>query len=186
MKPQNDLVPDNPDIEKILTSREEIREAIERLGAELTDFYQDKNPLVVGVLKGSLLFMADLVREMHCPLELDFMDVSSYGDEMVSSGTVKILKDLDTSVKGRHVLFVEDIVDTGRTMTRLTELFEYREAASVHVVTLLDKPERRVTDFKPDWIGIEIPNEFVVGYGMDYKEQYRGLPYLGILKPSTI
>ncbi|EOT25983.1 hypoxanthine phosphoribosyltransferase [Enterococcus saccharolyticus] len=173
------------DIEKILITREEIQKRCEELGKELTDEYADKNPLVVGVLKGAVPFMADIVREMDCYLELDFMDVSSYGNATVSSGEVKIIKDLDTNVEGRDMLIVEDIIDSGRTLAYLVDLFKYRKAKSVRIVTLLDKPEGRVVDIEADYIGFDVPNEFVVGYGLDYAEQYRNLPYVGVLKPSV-
>ncbi len=174
----------NNDIAKILYSKEQIAEVVARLGAELTADYHEKNPLVVGVLRGSAPFMMDLVRAMDCYLEIDFMDVSSYGDGMESSGNVRIVKDLDTDVSGRHVLLVEDIVDSGRTLEKLLELFAARHVASVKVCTLLDKPERRVVDIKADYIGLEVPNEFVVGYGLDYQQKYRNLPYIGALKPE--
>ncbi len=155
------------------------------MGEQLAAEYQDKNPLVIGVLKGSINFMADICREMDCYLELDFMDVSSYGNATVSSGEVKILKDLDTNVEGRDLLIVEDIIDSGRTLAYLVDLFKYRKANSVKIVTLLDKPEGRVVDIEADYVGFDVPNEFVVGYGLDYIEQYRNLPYVGVLKPSV-
>ena len=170
------------DIEKILITREEIQNRCSELGKELTEIYKEKNPLVVGVLKGAVPFMADIVREMDCHLELDFMDVSSYGNATISSGEVKILKDLDTNVEGRDMLIVEDIIDSGRTLAYLVDLFKYRKAKSVKIVTLLDKPEGRVVKID---IGFDVPNEFVVGYGLDYAEQYRNLPYVGVLKPSV-
>ena len=173
------------DIEKILITREEIQNRCSELGKELTAIYKDKNPLVVGVLKGAVPFMADIVREMDCHLELDFMDVSSYGNATISSGEVKILKDLDTNVEGRDMLIVEDIIDSGRTLAYLVDLFKYRKAKSVKIVTLLDKPEGRVVKIDADYIGFDVPNEFVVGYGLDYAEQYRNLPYVGVLKPSV-
>ncbi len=173
------------DIEKILVSREEISRRCAELGEILTKEYQGKNPLVVGVLKGAVPFMADIVKEMDCQLELDFMDVSSYGNALVSSGEVKIIKDLDTNVEGREMLVVEDIIDSGRTLAYLVDLFKYRKANSVKIVTLLDKPEGRVVDIKADYVGFDVPNEFVVGYGLDYREQYRNLPYVGVLKPSV-
>lgn len=175
----------NNDIEKVLCSAEEIAQAVHRLGAQLAAEYQDKNPLVVGVLRGSAPFMMDLVRAMDCYLEIDFMDVSSYGDALESSGNVRILKDLDTDVTGRHVLIVEDIVDSGRTLAKLLDLFATRQAASVKVCTLLDKPERRVVDVTADYVGLTVPNEFVVGYGLDYRQQYRNLPYVGVLKAEV-
>jgi len=165
------------DIEKILISRDEIKNRCVELA--------DKNPLVVGVLKGAVPFMADIVREMDCYLELDFMDVSSYGNAMISSGEVKIIKDLDTNVEGRDLLIVEDIIDSGRTLAYLVDLFKYRKAKSVKIVTLLDKPEGRVVEIDADYVGFDVPNEFVVGYGLDYAEQYRNLPYVGVLKPSV-
>lgn len=173
------------DIEKILVSREEIRTRCEELGKELTAEYAGKNPLVIGVLKGAVPFMADIVREMDCHVEMDFMDVSSYGNATVSSGEVKIVKDLDTNVEGRHILVVEDIVDSGRTLAYLVDLFKYRKASSVKIVTLLDKPEGRVVEIKADYVGFDVPNEFVVGYGLDYQQLYRNLPYVGVLKPSV-
>ena len=173
------------DIEKVLVTREEINARCEELGKQLTEEYKDKNPLVIGVLKGSIHFMADVCREMDCYLELDFMDVSSYGNATVSSGEVRILKDLDTNVEGRNLLIVEDIIDSGRTLAYLVDLFKYRKAKSVKIVTLLDKPEGRVVDIEADYIGFDVPNEFVVGYGLDYAEQYRNLPYVGVLKPAV-
>lgn len=173
------------DIAKILYTKEEIAEVVARLGTELTAEYHDKNPLVVGVLRGSAPFMMDLVRAMDCYLEIDFMDVSSYGEALESSGSVRIVKDLDTDVRGRHVLLVEDIVDSGRTLEKLLELFAARHAASVKVCTLLDKPERRAVDVTADYVGLSVPNEFVVGYGLDYRQQYRNLPYVGVLRPEV-
>ena len=173
------------DIEKVLLTREEIAERCAELGQTLTADYADKNPLVVGVLKGAVPFMVDIVREMDCQLEIDFMDVSSYGNAMVSSGEVKIIKDLNASVEGRDLLIVEDIIDSGRTLAYLVDLFKYRKAKSVRIVTMLDKPEGRVVDIEADYVGFDVPNEFVVGYGLDYSEQYRNLPYVGVLKPSV-
>ncbi|MGM9903861.1 hypoxanthine-guanine phosphoribosyltransferase [Enterococcus sp. 10A9_DIV0425] len=173
------------DIEKVLITQEEIQVRCKELGKELTEIYQDKNPLVVGVLKGAVPFMADIIRSIDTYLELDFMDVSSYGNATVSSGEVKIVKDLDTNVEGRDLLIVEDIIDSGRTLAYLVDLFKYRKAKSVKIVTLLDKPEGRVVDIEADYIGFNVPNEFVVGYGLDYAEAYRNLPYIGVLKPSV-
>ncbi|MBG9941603.1 hypoxanthine phosphoribosyltransferase [Brevibacillus formosus] len=175
----------NQDIEKILLSEEDIAGKVRELGETLAAEYKDKNPLVICVLKGAVIFMADLIRHMNIPCEMDFMAVSSYGSGTESSGMVKILKDLDTSVENRHVLVVEDIMDSGLTLSRLVELLRHREAASVKVVTLLNKPERRKVDISPDYKGYDVPDEFVVGYGLDYAEHYRNLPYIGVLKPEV-
>lgn len=172
------------DIEKILVTKEQIQEKTKELGQQIARDYEGKNPLVIGILKGAIPFMADLVREMDIHLEMDFMDVSSYGEALVSSGEVKIVKDLDTNVAGRDILIVEDIIDSGRTLRYLVDLFKYRQAKSVKIVTLLDKPEGRVVDMDVDYFGYIVPNEFVVGFGLDYKEDYRHLPYIGVLKPE--
>lgn len=173
------------DMERILISEDEIKNKVKELADVLAEEYKDKNPLLVCVLKGGMPFMADLIKEMNIYLEIDFMDVSSYGSELVSSGEVKILKDLDTNVEGRHVVFVEDIIDTGGTLSYLKDLFKYRKAESVKIVTLLDKPSGRKKDIEADWIGFSIPDAFVVGYGLDYIENYRNLPYIGVLKPEV-
>lgn len=174
----------NDDILKVLYSQADIAAINKRLAGELKRDYAGKNPLVVCILKGAIMFMTDLVRELDEYVELDFMDVSSYGDATESSGEVKVIKDLDTSVAGRDVLIVEDIVDTGRTLSYLIKIFQTRDARSIKVCTLMDKPERRVKDVKADYVGTEVPNEFVVGYGLDYAERYRNLPYIGVLKPE--
>lgn len=172
------------DIEKILFTSEDIKAAVQKLGQKLTEDYQDKNPVVVGILRGAAPFMIDLIRAMDCYMEIDFMAVSSYGDDMESSGTVKIIKDLDTDVTDRHVLIVEDIIDSGRTAQALRKLFAAKNAASVKICSLLDKTERREVDVQADYVGINTPNEFVVGYGLDFRQQYRNLPYIGVLKPE--
>lgn len=172
------------DIERVLFSREVLAERTLELGKELTVDYKEKTPLVVGILKGATPFLSDLIKEMDVYLEMDFMDVSSYGGGVTSSGEVKILKDLDTNVEGKDLLIVEDIIDSGRTLNYLIEMFRYRKANSIKIVTLLDKPEGRVVDVKADYVGFLVPNEFVVGYGLDYDEKYRNLPYIGILKPE--
>ena len=172
------------DIEKTFYSEEQIQERVKALGAVISKDYEDKNPLVVGVLKGAVPFLSDLVRSMNINMEMDFMDVSSYGNATVSSGEVRILKDLSTVVEGRHILIVEDIIDSGRTLKYLVELLKHRKAASVKIVTMLDKPEGRVVEMDADYIGFEVPNEFVFGYGLDYAEDYRNMPYIGILKPE--
>ena len=169
-------------IERVLLSEEEIQAKVNELGQTLAAEYKDKNPLVVGILKGALPFMADLIKATPIFLEYDMMDVSSYGTSTSSSGEVKIIKDLDSSVEGRHILIVEDIIDTGRTLKYLQGMFEARKAASVKIVTLLDKPSGRVTGLNVDWKGFDIPDAFVVGYGLDYRENYRNLPYVGVLK----
>jgi hypoxanthine phosphoribosyltransferase len=173
------------DIEKILFSEEEIQAKIKELAQELTEEYKDKIPLAIGVLKGALPFMTDLLKRMDTYLEMDFMDVSSYGSGFVSSGEVKILKDLDTSVEGRDILIIEDIIDSGLTLSYLVELFRYRKAKSIKIVTLLDKPTGRKADIKADYVGFICPDEFVLGYGLDYIEKYRNLPYIGVLKPEV-
>ena len=173
------------DIEKILFTNEDIKAAVQKLGQKLTEDYQDKNPVVVGILRGAAPFMIDLIRAMDCYMEIDFMAVSSYGDDMESSGTVKIIKDLGTDVTDRHVLIVEDIIDSGRTAQALRKLFAAKNAASVKICSLLDKPERREVDVQADYVGIDTPNEFVVGYGLDFRQQYRNLPYIGVLKPEV-
>lgn len=172
-------------IKETLVSEEEIQGKIKELAEILSTEYKDKNPLLVGVLKGALPFMADLMKAMNIYLEFDVMDVSSYGTGFTSSGEVKIIKDLDSSVEGRHVLFVEDIIDTGQTLAYLKEMFEHRKAASVKIVTLLDKPAGRSAEVTADWTGFEVPNKFVVGYGLDFIENYRNLPYIGVLKPEV-
>lgn len=175
----------NGDIEKILISEEQIAVKVKELGGILAEEYREKNPLLICVLKGAIIFMADLIRQMDIRCEMDFMAVSSYGSGTESSGMVRILKDLDTSVQDRHVIVVEDIMDSGLTLSRLVELLRHRQAASVKVVTLLNKPERRKVDITPDYSGYDIPDEFVVGYGLDYAENYRNLPYIGVLKPEV-
>ncbi|WEG12713.1 hypoxanthine phosphoribosyltransferase [Pullulanibacillus sp. KACC 23026] len=173
------------DLQEILFTEEEIQAKIAELGAQLSKEYQDQFPLVVGVLKGALPFMADLIKRVTVHLEVDFMDVSSYGNSTVSSGEVKIVKDLNTSVEGRDILIVEDIIDSGLTLSYLVDLFKYRRAKSIKIVTLLDKPSGRKVDIVPDLAGFTVPDAFLVGYGLDYAEKYRNLPCIGILKPEV-
>ncbi|MFD0897142.1 hypoxanthine phosphoribosyltransferase [Loigolactobacillus binensis] len=173
------------DIERILYDQAAIAQVTERLGAQITTDYAGKNPLVICVLKGAMLFMADLVRQIDTHLEMDFLDVSSYQGGTQSTGEVKIIKDLDTPIKDRDVLIVEDIVDTGRTLNYLVDLLKYRQAKSVKICTLLNKPETRVVPVHADYVGFKVPNAFLVGYGLDYAEQYRNLPYIGILKSAV-
>jgi len=172
-------------IEKVLISEEEIKKRVSELGEEITKDYRGKDLLIIGIFKGAVPFLADLIREIKIPLRYDFMAVSSYGSSTRSSGAVRVLKDLDTSVEDRHILIVEDIVDTGLTLKYLKENLERRHPLSLKIVTLLDKPERREVEVHPDYNGFVIPNEFVVGYGLDFNEIYRNLPYVGILKPET-
>ncbi|MDG5790000.1 hypoxanthine phosphoribosyltransferase [Evansella sp. AB-P1] len=172
------------DIQEVLISEEEIQQKVRELGKQITEEYEGRFPLVIGVLKGSLPFMGDLIQRIDTHIEMDLMDVSSYGNDTVSSGEVKIVKDLNTSVEGRDVLILEDIIDSGLTLSYLVKLFHYRKANSVKIVTLLDKPEGRKVDLVPDMVGFIVPDEFVVGYGLDYAERYRNLPYIGILKPE--
>ncbi len=173
------------DIQEVMISEEELQGKIRQLGEQITADYQDKFPLVIGVLKGAMPFMADLMKRMDVYMEMDFMDVSSYGTGTVTSGEVKIIKDLNTSVEGRDILIVEDIIDSGLTLQYLVDLFKYRKAKSVKIVTLLDKPSGRRVDLNPDYYGFEVPDAFVVGYGLDYIEKYRNLPYVGVLKPEV-
>ncbi|UJL46505.1 hypoxanthine phosphoribosyltransferase [Virgibacillus sp. NKC19-16] len=172
------------DIKQVLISEEEIADKCRELGRQLTTEYDGKFPLAVGVLKGAMPFMSDVLRRMETYLEMDFMDVSSYGSGTRSSGEVKIVKDLDAKVEGRDLLIIEDIIDSGLTLKYLVDLFKYRKANSIKIVTLLDKPAGRTAAIKADLVGFEVPNEFVVGYGLDYDERYRNLPYIGILKPG--
>ena len=172
----------NKDIKEVLVTEEQLKEVNERLGAKITEAFKDKNLLVVGILKGSIYFMTDLTRYIDLPLKLDFLAVSSYGGGTSSSGAVKILKDIDINLEGYDILLVEDILDSGRTLHYVCEMLKTRKPKSVSIVTLLDKPERRVVDLTPDYVGCQVPDEFVVGYGLDYDQKYRNLPYIGSLK----
>ncbi len=172
------------DIESVLISEKEIEEIVQNLGTKITNDYQDKFPIILGLLKGCVPFMAQLLKHLEMHIEIAFMNVSSYHGGMESSGEVKIDMDLGTPVKDRHVLIAEDIVDSGRTIQSVVKLLKYRGAKSVKVVTLMDKPAGRVIDFVPEYIGKTIPKAFVVGYGLDYEEKYRNLPYVGTLKPK--
>ena len=170
------------DILEILLTEEIIEEKTKELGAILTADYADKFPLAIGILKGAMPFMSDLMKRVDTYIEIDFMDVSSYGNATVSSGEVKIVKDLNTSVEGRDILIIEDIIDSGITLSYFVDLFKYRKAKSIKIVTLLDKPTGRKVDLNADYVGFEVPDAFVVGYGLDYAEKYRNLPYIGVLK----
>ena len=174
------------DIEEVLFSQEEIRNKVKELGEKITKDYKDVDQLlVICVLKGAVSFLSDLIQEIQLPLVIDFMDVSSYGSGVTSTGEVRILKDLDSSVEGRHILIVEDIIDTGITLNYLRKLLLGRGAASVDVVTLLTKPARRQKGVEVKYIGYEIDDLFVVGYGLDYNEKYRNLPFIGYLKKEV-
>lgn len=173
------------DIKKVMISHDEIVDAAKKLGAQLTKDYQDKNPILVGVLKGSVPFIAELIKHIDTHVELDFMVVSSYHGGTSSSGVINIKKDVDQDVSGRHVLFIEDIIDTGQTLKNLRDMFKDRNVASVKIATLLDKPEGRVVEIEADYTCFTIPNEFVVGYGLDYNENYRNIPYVGVLKEEV-
>ena len=173
------------DIERILFSEEQLKERIAALGAELTRDYEDKNPIFVGVLKGCFVFMADLLRNVDVYCTMDFMSVSSYGDGVTSTGAVKINKDLSRDIAGRHVIIVEDILDSGITLSYLKKYLSVRNPASISIVTLLDKPARRRADVQADYVGWEVEDAFVVGYGLDYAEEYRNLPYIGVLKSEV-
>lgn len=168
-------------IKKILCSEEEIEAACRKLGAQLSQEYAGKNPLLLGVLRGCVPFMADLIKRIDVELEIDFMTVSSYYGGTKSTGEVKLIMDIDTAIKDRDILIVEDIIETGRTLKYIKELLEHR-GARVKIATLLDKPEGRVVEIEPDYLCFTIPNEFVVGYGLDYGNHFRNLPYVGVLK----
>ncbi len=173
------------DIDRILISEEELSKIVKDLGARITLDYKDKDLLLVSVLKGSVIFMADLMREVKIPCNIDFMAVSSYGSGTKSSGVVKIIKDLDSSIEGKDLLIVEDILDSGRTLSYIREILLARNPKSIKICTLFDKPERRDVDLYADYIGSRVPNEFIVGYGLDFNEYYRNLPYIGALKRSV-
>lgn len=174
----------HPDIQEILLSEEQILEKVAELGGRISRDYRGKSILMVGILKGAVIFLSDLVRHVTIPVEIDFMAVSSYGKASESSGVVRIIKDLDRSIEGVHVIVVEDIVDSGLTLKYLLENLTTRRPASLRICTLLDKPTRRKTDVLPNYNGFSIPDAFVVGYGLDYAEKYRNMRYIGILKPE--
>lgn len=173
------------DVESVLLSTEALAKRVKEIGAEITADYAGKEILMIGVLRGAVLFMADLARAIEVPVAIDFMAVSSYGSGTNSSGVVRILKDLDEDVAGKHVLVVEDIIDSGLTLNYLLENLKSRKPASIKLCTLLNKPERRKVQVKIDYNGFDVPDYFVVGYGLDYAEKYRNLPFIGILKPEV-
>jgi hypoxanthine phosphoribosyltransferase len=173
------------DVSEILLSEEQIGERVTQLGRELVSAFADRDPVLVSVLKGSLVFLADLMRAMEMPVSIDLMEVSSYGAGTETSGQVRIIKDLSQPIAGRHVIVVEDIIDTGLTLNYLLRYLADKGPASVSIVCLLDKPARRLAEVPIDFRGFTIPDRFVIGYGLDYDERYRNLPYIGVLKPSV-
>jgi len=173
------------DIERVLLNAEQLAKRIEEIGAEITADYAGKEILMIGVLRGAVVFMADLARAIKVPVAIDFMAVSSYGNGTSSSGVVRILKDLDEHIEGKHVLVVEDIIDSGLTLNYLLDNLKSRKPASLKLCTLLNKPERRKVQVNIDYNGFNVPDYFVVGYGLDYAEKYRNLPFIGILKPEV-
>ncbi|MBQ2751048.1 MAG: hypoxanthine phosphoribosyltransferase [Oscillospiraceae bacterium] len=173
------------DIERVLLSEQQISDKVKEIGAAISKDFEGQDVLLVGILKGSVVFMADLMRAITIPLAIDFMAVSSYGKGSKSSGVVKIVKDLQEDIEGKNIIVVEDILDSGRTLGYLRKHMMAKGANKVSIVTLLDKPERRVVDVFPDYTGFNVPDEFVVGYGLDYAEEYRNLPFIGVLKPSV-
>ncbi len=173
------------DIQDVLFTERQIAVEVERVGKEISRDYKDKNLLLVSVLKGSVVFMADLMRSITIPAKIDFMATSSYGSGTKSSGVVKIIKDLDIPLSGYDIVLVEDILDSGKTLHYLLELLRDRNPKSLRICTLFDKPERREAPIEADYVGAVIPDAFIVGYGLDYDEKYRNLPFIGILKPSV-
>ena len=176
----------HPDIQEILFDEQDIKDIVKKVGAEITRDYADKNPLVIAVLRGAVVFMADIMRAIECPLSIDFMAVSSYGDGVKSSGVVRIVKDLDTKIEGRHVIIVEDVLDSGLTLSYLVRMLKSRNPASIEIAAFLVKDiEGKRPAVDPRYVGTHVPDKFVVGYGLDYAERYRNLPFVGVLKPSV-
>ncbi|WP_294553696.1 hypoxanthine phosphoribosyltransferase [uncultured Pseudoflavonifractor sp.] len=173
------------DIERVFFSEEELKKRVAEIAAEINRDYAGKEPMLISVLRGSFVFMADLIRKIEVPCTVDFMSVSSYGRGTTSSGQVQITKDLSDDIEGKDIIVVEDILDSGNTLSYLLQLLRARKPASMRLCTLLDKPDRRVKEVHVDYTGFTIPDEFVVGYGLDYAEKYRNLPYIGILKPRV-
>ena len=167
---------------RVMISEEDVDARIEEIGKQISKDYEGKQVHLICILKGSVFFVCELAKRITVPVSLDFMSVSSYGDGTTSSGIVKIAKDLDETLEGKEVLIVEDIIDSGRTLYYLMDVLEKRNPKSLRLCTLLDKPDRRVTDVKVDYVGFEIPDEFVVGYGLDYAQKYRNLPYIGVVE----
>ena len=173
------------DIQQVLYSEEELRQRVKELGCQITADYAGKNPMLISVLRGSYIFMADLTRSINLDVTVDFMVVSSYGAGTVSSGQVEIKKDLSDTIEGRDLIVVEDILDSGNTLYYLMDVLKARKPASIRLCTLMDKPERRTKPITADYVGFTIPDAFIVGYGLDYAEKYRNLPYVGVLKQSV-
>ena len=173
------------DVEQILYTEEELRSRVKDLGAQITADYAGKFPMLISILRGSYIFMADLTRAINLPVTVDFMAVSSYGAGTVSSGQVEIKKDLSDTIEGRDLIIVEDILDSGNTLHYLMKVLQARKPASIRICTLMDKPERRTQPITADYVGFTIPDAFIVGYGLDYDEKYRNLPYVGVLKPEV-
>ena len=170
---------------KVLIDEESIRRRVAELGEQLSKDYEDKEVVLICILKGAVMFFSDLASAMTIHLKMDFMGISSYGDAEKTSGIVKIAKDIDTSITGKHVIIAEDIMDSGLTLLHLKRILMERKPASLRICCLLDKPERRECDIRPDYCGFTIPNEFVVGYGLDFRGEYRNLPYVGVMKPEA-
>lgn len=172
-------------VQKVLISQQQLKERVAEMGQRISREYETKNLMLVSILKGSVVYMADLMRAITIPCTIDFMVVSSYGGASQTSGLVKIIKDLDQDLTGRDVLIVEDILDTGLTLSSLVPMLRLRHPASIRIAALLDKPTRRKADIQADYLGFQVPDEFVVGYGLDYDERYRNLPYIGVLEPRV-
>lgn len=181
----SDLVPSDKDVQEVLISAEQMSARVRELGKQISHDYEGKDVVLVSVLIGACIFTADLLRCITTPCSVDFVAISSYGKESRSSGVVRILKDLDESVESRHVLIVEDIVDTGLTLNYLIDAMRNRNVASVRTCSMLDKPSRRLTKVELDYVGFEVPDAFVIGYGLDFAQRYRNLPYVGILRPEV-
>lgn len=175
----------HPDVENILVTEEEIKETVKRLGEQISRDYAGKEILAIIILKGSVVFAADLIRALDVPARVDFMQASSYGAGTESSGKINVRLDLGSDIQDKHVLLIEDIIDSGNTLYKLKEMLKARNPASLRICTMLDKPSRRMSPVEVEYVGKEIPDAFVVGYGLDYNETYRNLPYIGVLKPSV-
>ena len=181
----SEFAPSMTDVESVLLSAEQLQARVAEIGAQISKDYAGKDLVFVSVLVGAFMFTADLLKHVSIPCEIDFMAISSYGKESRSSGVVRVIKDLDESVESKHVIIIEDIIDTGLTLNYLLDNIRNRGVASVKVAALLDKPSRRLTDVKVDYVGFEVPDEFVIGYGLDFAQQYRNFPFVGILRPEV-